>query len=74
MTGASEIWKLDKDLNFLKQITGNYHGVYSNSSNGLIYVAAQTFMEIHVFDLNLTLIHKTKISTHNQWSTTEYNN
>ena len=72
MTGASNIWKLDKDLNVLNQITGNYRGIFSNSS--LIYVAPQNFMEIHVFDLNLTLSHKINISTYIPWSITEYNN
>ena len=51
MTGWSNVWKLDKDLNILVNYVadGGYTGISNNLSNGLIYVAAFNLNEIQVF-------------------------
>jgi hypothetical protein len=80
MTGSSNIWKLDKDLNILIQFnsTGNntskYRGIYYNSKNGFIYAAPMSLTEIQVFDLNLAYNHNISISPYKPYSISEYNN
>jgi hypothetical protein len=80
MTGSSNIWKLDKELNILIQYnsTGStsplYRGIYFNSSNGFIFVVPSNLTEIQVFDLNLTYSHNISISSYKPYSITEYNN
>jgi hypothetical protein len=79
MTGNTNIWKLDKDLNILIQYTSTgiypyYRGIYYNSLNGFIYVAPSNLTEIQVFDLNLTYNHSISISSYKPYSITEYNN
>ena len=79
MTGYYNVWKVDKDLNILKnyQPTGgypHYRGISYNPSNGLIYVTAYWFKEIQVFNLNLTLIRRLSPSPHIPWSITESSN
>jgi hypothetical protein len=56
ITGAENIWKTDKYLNVLQTYneSGNYRGIYFNSTENLIYVASKSYEYIQVFDLNLT--------------------
>jgi hypothetical protein len=79
LTGNTNIWKLDKDLNILIQYTStgiypNYRGIYYNSSNRFIYVAPMSLTEILVFNLNLIFNHSISISSYTPYSITEYNN
>ena len=79
MTGESNIWKLNENLNTLIQYNDTtvpgYRGLYFNSTNRLLYVAPNSISaEIHVFDLNLTLNHRFSISSYIPWSITGYNN
>ena len=68
MTGISNVWKLDQDLNVLMQYnpggTPWYNGISYNPSNGLIYVAPWFLNEIQVFNLDLNLIRRISISPH----------
>ena len=61
MTGESNLWKLDENLDTLIQhnATGTvwYHGLYFNSTNRWLYVAPKACTVIRVFDLNLTSKH-----------------
>jgi DNA-binding beta-propeller fold protein YncE len=79
VTGKTNIWKLDENLNIFIQYnaTGtapDYRGIYFNCTNNLIYVAPKAFNFIHVFDLNLILIHNISTSPHFPYSIAEYNN
>ena len=78
LTGDSNIWKLDKDLNTLCQYVATrdpfYNGLYYNSTNNLLYVAPYYLTVIHIFDLNLNFSHSFSILTYNPWSITGYNN
>jgi DNA-binding beta-propeller fold protein YncE len=78
MTGNTNIWKFDKDLNILFQYnsTGgtSFRGIYYNSSNGFIYVAPSNLNEIQVFDLNLTYNQNISTAPHNPFTISEYNN
>ena len=79
MTGDTNIWKLDKDLNILIQYNGTgtsplYRGLYFNSTNGFLYVAPAALTEIHVFYLNLTFNHSFSTSPYKPWSIEGYNN
>ena len=79
MTGNHNIWKEDQDLNILinYQPTGGYPwycGISYNPSNGLIYVVAWNLNEVHVFNLDLTLIRRFSTSPHYPWSITESSN
>ena len=81
MTGIFDVWKLDQDLNILINYNiitnspyedGNpiYGGISYNPSNGLIYVAEWYLNEIHVFNLDLTLIRRFSTSPHQPSSIT----
>ena len=65
LTGESNLWKLDLNLNVLIQYTETvtvwYRGVYFNSTNRFLYVAPFALTVIHVFDLNPTLSHSFSI-------------
>ena len=78
LTGQSNIWKLDLNLNVLIQYTATvtvwYRGLYFNSTNRLLYVAPYALTEIHVFNLNPTLSHSFLISPYRPWSFEGYNN
>ena len=56
MSGDTNIWKLDNNLNSLIQFnaTGTvwYGGPYFNSTNLLLYVPATNLQVIHVFNIN----------------------
>ena len=58
MTGLENVWKVDKDLNILRNYNPGgwqgFEGISYNPSNGLIYVAAT--QKIFVFNFNLKLI------------------
>ena len=70
--------EVDQDLNILI----NYNAVSSsflceinyNPSKGLIYVVAENFKEIQVFNLDLTLIRRFSTSSYYQWPITESSN
>jgi hypothetical protein len=74
------IWKADKDLNVLipygASVAQDYWGLYHNSTNNLIYVAANYNYSIHVFDLSLNLIETISIPTSygGPWSISATNN
>ena len=74
MTGNVNVWKLDQDLNILKNYnpggTPYYAGISYNPSNGLIYVVAVNSKEILVFNLDLTLIRRVSTSPHTPWAIT----
>ena len=79
MTGNSNVWKLDQNLNTLIEYnpTGTfsgYRGLYFNSTNGFLYVATENLTLIHVFDLNLTFNHSFSTSPYNPFSIEGYNN
>ena len=66
LTGESNLWKLDLNLNVLIQFTETgtsplYRGLYFNSTNRFLYVAPFALTVIHVFDLNPTLSHSFSI-------------
>ena len=59
ITGGSNIWKTDSQLNILMQYNRvgsvTYRGIYDYCSNNLIYAAKySSSLEIYIFDLNLT--------------------
>jgi hypothetical protein len=58
LTGDSNIWKTDEQLNILIQYnaigTHGYRGLYHNSTNDLVYLAPYLLKNIHIFNLNLT--------------------
>jgi hypothetical protein len=60
ITGSSNLWKTDEQLNILIQYNSvsyaTYRGLYYSSSNNLIYMASWGLRVIHVFSLNLELI------------------
>ena len=65
------VWKVDQDLNILinyQNPTFNsdpwYRGISYNPSNGFIYVVAYQLTEIQVFNMDLTLIRRFKLSPH----------
>ena len=68
MTGWDNVWKVDKDLNILRNYNPGQapfnRGISYNPSNGFIYVAAWNIAEIQVFNLNLTLIRRFSTSPH----------
>ena len=73
MTGISNVWKVDQDLNILIEYNASgstpyYRGIIYNPSNGLIYVAAQNLNKIQIFDLDLTLIRRISTSPHYPFS------
>jgi len=75
MTGQSNVWKLDQDLNILINYnpggsTPSYRGISYNPSNGLIYVAARYLIEIQVFNLDLSLIRLFSTSPNTPYSMT----
>ena len=78
MTGDTNLWKLDGNLNVLIQYntTGSpaYRGQYYNSTNCLLYVAPQLLTEIHVFNINLIFSNKISTSPYQPWSITGNNN
>ncbi len=79
ITGNSNIWKTDQQLNVLIQYnsTGSssfYRGLYYSSTNDLIYVASYNLQMIHVFNLNLTLNDTISITTYAPLSINEHNN
>ena len=78
MTGTKNVWKLDKDLNILIQYNGTstvtYFGLYFNSTNSLLYVVEVHSREIHVLNLNLTLIHSFSTKAYQAKSINGYNN
>ena len=76
MTGDSNVWKLDKNLNVLFQYnsTTPYRGIYYNSTNDLIYSAPYTLTAIHVINSNLTFNHMISTSPYSIHSIAEYNN
>ena len=78
MTGNSNLWKLDLNLNTLIQYNApgipGYRGLYFNSTNRLLYMAPWALKEILEFNLNLTLNHSFSISTYSPYSITGYNN
>ena len=78
MTGDWNLWKLNENLKTLivYNATGIvwYRGLYFNSTNRLLYVAACALSVIHVFDLNLTFNHSFSTSPYNPFSIEGYNN
>ena len=67
MTGYVNVWKLDQDFNIMinynpGSYTPDYRGISYNPSNGLIYVVANSYYEIQVFNLDLTLIRRISTS------------
>ena len=78
MTGDYNVWKLDKDLNILIEYNPSgypsYRAISYNPSNGFIYVAANTFSEIQVINLNLTLIRRVSTSPRQPWPITILSN
>ena len=71
MSGYSNIWKVDKDLNALIQFNAtsspSYRGIYYNVTNGFIYIAPLSLTVIHVFDLNITFNHIISISPYSPY-------
>ncbi len=60
ISGDENIWKTDEELNVLIQynstgLTPGYTGLYFNSTNNLIYVAAYSLSLIKEFNLNVTV-------------------
>ncbi len=76
ITGDSNIWKIDEQLNKLIQYDSypSYLGIYYSSSDNLIYVAPQNWQVIHIFDLDLRLIDSILTAPYNPWSINGYNN
>jgi hypothetical protein len=79
ITGNSNIWKTDQQLNVLIRYnsTGTspcYRGLYYNSTNNLIYVTPEALQVIHVFNLNLTLNDIISVAPYNPRSINEHNN
>ncbi len=80
MTGQSNIWKLDEDLNILIQYnstngtSSKYRGISYNSKTGFIFVAPISLTEIQVFDLNLQYSHNISVSPYKPYFIIEYNN
>ena len=68
MTGYYNVWKVDQDLNILRNYNPGgyplYRGISNNPSNSLIYVAAFWINEIQVFNSDLTLIRRFSTSPH----------
>jgi hypothetical protein len=79
ITGNQNVWKTDQQLNVLIQLnstgsTPNYRGIYYNSTNSLIYVAATSLKVINILNLNLTLTHTISTAPYLPWSISFYNN
>ena len=74
MTGEYNVWKVDQDLNILRNYNPGggpgYLGISYNPSNGLIYVAAYHLNEIQVFNFDLTLMRRISTSPHRPYSIT----
>ena len=78
-TGEQNIWKLDSNLNILIQYNAIgtsplYRGIYFNSTNDFIYVAAYYFYAINVFNLNIDLSYKISTLAYSPFSITAFNN
>ncbi len=79
ITGLSNIWKTDQELNVLIQCNSTatsygYRGLYYNSTNYLIYVAPTYLNIIDVFNKNLTLNDTFSTASYYPWSINEHNN
>lgn len=80
LTGYDNIWKTNEQFNVLIHNKSNvynspgYWGLYYNSTNDLIYVAALDKKEIHVLNLDLTLNDTFSTAPYLPWSINEYNN
>ena len=79
MTGGSNIWKLDKDLNILLQHNASdspgFRCIYYNYTNGFIYVVPHSLTGmIRVFDSKLIYSHTFSILSYKPFSISEYNN
>ena len=78
MTGYYNVWKVDQDLNILRNYNPGgfplYFGISYNPSNGFIYVASFYLDEIQLFSLHLTLIRRFSTSPHGPWSITVSSN
>ena len=72
ISADSYIYKADNNLNVLNQYNGtgtlNYHGIYYNPHETLIYIASVSVKAIHVFDLNLSLNDSISTSTYAPYS------
>ena len=60
MTGNLNVWKVDQDLNILRNYNpggySGYLGISYNPSNGLLYVESWYLDEIQVFNLVVPLL------------------
>ena len=77
ITGLSNLWKLDQNLNILIQYnstTPAYRGLFFHSTNSLLYVAPSALTVIHVFNLNLIYNHSFSTSSKKPFSIKGYNN
>jgi hypothetical protein len=76
ITGDSNIWKTDQELNILINQGCAYlcRGLYFNKTNNLIFVAPEYQQMIYVFNLNLTLIDRIYMSPHYPFSMNGFNN
>lgn len=78
ITSNTNIWKTDQQLNLIKQYnpvgTSNFKGLFYNSTNNWIYVAAQSTYSIQLFDLDLTLKGNISTSPYQPWAITGYIN
>ena len=76
ITGTNNIWKTDKYLNVLIEISDNiadFRDIFFNRSENLIYVAPKLYQYIQVFNLNLILQHTINISSEIPRAFSEYN-
>ena len=80
ITSNVNVYKTDSNFNILSTYYPDdwsytyFRGIYYNSTNNLIYVAAFLNANIHVFDLNLNLNDSIPISPYYPYSITGSNN
>jgi hypothetical protein len=79
ITGNDNIYKTDQQLNVLIRYDStrsytDYRGLYYNSTNNLIYIAAKYLEMIQVYNLNLTLNDSISITPYQPYSIKEHNN
>jgi hypothetical protein len=76
ITGGSNIWKTDKNLNILKthNESGNYRGIYFNLTENIIYVAPIAYTYLQFFDSNLNFKYNVSVSPNYPYSLSEFNN
>ena len=76
ITGERNVWKTDAQLNVSithTNLTAGYYGLYYNSTNNLIYVAALNLKVIQVFSLNIALNDTISTSAYQPVSINGYN-